>query len=477
MKIRIMRRFATALAAVLLLIPAGAYAQTAGVVMTARQIALYPDRRLLIAEGGVSVRFAGSEIAATNAMYDFRANTMTFAGNVTVKQAAGTIAGGGYVYDFAHKSGALAPNAVVPQLDTADALAVGPQVQIEPATSITFSNAQVRSGTDLVPAASYTFAVPPPNAKDFGYSPVPSAALEWPLVVHSGTDGYAFARMRYDKYNGGPGAGLEEHFAATDRGYAVFAQTQDVDGSKFHVLAYQKINDSLSQSLMGSSFVGDRTLRYAIQSSSRHGFASLSFAQSNGQRSDDLLLTGLQRPVWRLGSSRLQIDFGHDVHPSDWNVAQDFRVTPGLHFDTASVKLGPATFSGSFDLGESLYNYGRATLASDAGVRSTIPVNVHLQFDASTQFSHEAPPFPGTTRTYTGGFTWHASRWFNLVSSLTYTHDFDQAFGVGRPQYSASFDVTIRRKNGTGFEIGSIVPFGGVGDMKKQAVLNIRFVR
>lgn len=472
-----MRRFAAAFAAALLLVPAAVCAQTAGGVMTARQIALYPDRRLLVAEGGVSVRFTGIEVAATNAMYDYRANTMTFAGNVTVKDAAGTITGGGYVYDFGKKTGALAPNAVVPQLDTADALAVGDQVQIDPAATITFSNAQVRSGTDFVPAASYTFAIPPPQAKDFGYSPVPSAALEWPAVVNSGKNGYTFARMRYDKYNGGPGAGLEEHYAATDRGYAVFAQTLDVDGSKFHVLAYQQINSTLSQSFTGSSFVGEQALRYAITSSSSHGFASLSIAQNDAQRSDDLLLTGLQRPVKRLGSSRLQIDFGHDVHPTDWNVAQDFRVTPGLHFDTATVNLGRSSLAGSFDLGETLYNYGRATLASDAGLRSTIPVNYRLQFNASVQFSHEAPPLPATSRTYTGGLTWHASKWFNLVSSLSYAHDFDQAFGKGRPQYSASFDVTIRRKNGTGFEIGTIVPFGGVGNMNKQAVLNVRFLK
>lgn len=472
-----MRRFATALAAVLLLLPVWAYAQTASVVMTARQIALYPDRRLLVAEGGVAVRIGDGEIDSTNAVYDLRTNRLTFSGDVTVKRASGSLSGNGYVYDFARKGGALAPNVTVPQFSTAEALAVGTQVQIDPAASITFSNAQVRSGTDFVPAASYTYAIPPPQAKDFGYSPVPSAALEWPLLVSNGSDGYTFARVRYDKYNGGPGTGMEEHFAATDRGYAVLAQTLDVDGGRFDLLAYQRINDTLSQSFAGSSLVGDRSLRYALTSSSRYGFASLSFAQNNAQRSDDLLVTGLSRPVWRLGSSRLQIDFGHDVHPGDWNVAQDFRVTPSLHFDTSSVHAGHSSFSGSFDLGESLYSYGRATLASGAGVRGTMPVNDRLQFDAGMQFSHEAPPFPGTSRTYSGGFTWRASRWFNLVSSLTYAHDFDQTFGAGRPQYSASFDVTIRRKNGSGFEIGAIVPFGGVGNMNRQAVLNVRFLK
>ena len=73
--------------------------------------------------------------------------------------------------------------------------------------------------------------------------------------------------------------------------------------------------------------------------------------------------------------------------------------------------------------------------------------------------------------------TWRASDAFNLVSSLTYAHDYGQAFGVGRPQFSAAFDVRFRRRNGTGLEIGTIVPFGGVGDMNRQAVLNVRFLR
>jgi hypothetical protein len=73
--------------------------------------------------------------------------------------------------------------------------------------------------------------------------------------------------------------------------------------------------------------------------------------------------------------------------------------------------------------------------------------------------------------------TWRASDAFNLVSSLTYAHDYGQAFGVGRPLFSAAFDVRLRRRNGTGIEIGSILPFGGAGNMNRQAVLNLRFLR
>lgn len=477
----VMRRLAAVLWVVLLLLPAHARAQAAhGAVMTAREITLHADRSLLLAEGGVAVRMGSIEMTSTRAMYDLRANRLTLAGDVVVKDPAAAEtpgAAGGYVYDFARRSGAFTSDANVPQFNTVDALAVGQQVEIQPAVSIVFSNAQVRSGTAFVPAASYTYDIPAPSAKNFGYSPVPSAALEWPLVVSSGSDGYTFARLRYDKYNGGPGTGMEEHFASTDRGYAVLAQTMDVDGGRFDLATYQQINEETSQSLTGSSLAGTRSLRYAVTSSTRHGFAQLSFAQNNAVRNDDLLLSGNQRPVGRLGSSRLQIDLGHDVHPTDWNVPQDFRVTPSLHFDTAGVRFGRSSIAGSFDLGEALYDYGRASLASAAGLQGTLPVNAHVQMTGGANFTHNAPPFPATTRTYSAGLTWKASSAFNLVSSLTYDHDFGQAFGVGRPQFSAAFDVRFRRPNGTGLEIGTIVPFGGVGDMNRQAAFNVRFLR
>lgn len=462
-----MRRLAAALWAALLLLPVPVLAQSGGVVLTAQQIALYADRGLLVAQGGVAVRSPAFQMTGTSAAYDLRADTLTVVRND----------GSGYVYDFKKKSGVSVKQASVPQFNTQDALAVGQQVEISPAASIDFSNAQVRSGTAFVPAASYTYQIPAPAAKNFGYSPVPSAALEWPFIVSSGSDGYTFARARYDKYNGGPGTGMEEHFASSARGYAVLAQTLDVDGGRFDMAAYQQINDSLSQTLTGSTLAGTRALRYALSSTTRRGFVQLSFAQFDAARSDDLLWTGNQRPVSGLGSSRLQIDAGHDVHPGDWKVAQDFRVTPSLHFDTATVHFGRSSISGSFDLGESLYDYGRASLASAAGLWSTIPVNAHVEMTGGMNFFHDAPPFPSTLRTYTAGMTWKASDAFNLVSSLTYAHDYGQAFGTGRPQYSAAFDVRFRRRNGTGLEIGAIVPFGGVGDMNRQAVLNVRFLR
>ena len=439
------------------------------VTLTAQQIALHADRGVLIAESGVAVRIGGGKpLNATRAVYDLRANTLT---------AVGDEAGSGYAYDFTHHTSGPVKDAAVPQLGTFDALAVGQQVEVRPAQSITFSNAQVLAGSTFVPAASYSYDIPPPRAKDFGYSPVPAAAIDYGVLVGSSRDAYAFTRLRYDRYNGGAGAGLEEHYARTDRGYVALGETLDVNGGRWDLASYERIDDSLSQAFTGSYLSGAHTFRYALTSSGRHGYTSLSTYQYNNYRQDDYLVSGNQRPIAHIASLRLQMDFAHDVHPGDYKGAQDFRVTPGLHLDTASLRLGAASLSASGDLGEALYNYGRATLASDVTFWSTLPVNPHLQFSGGATFAHAAPPFPSTYRTYTLGETWRASDAFSLVGSLSYTHDYAQIFGQGRPEYSAAFDVRFRRRNHTGIEIGAVAPFGGVGNMNRQGVLNFRFFK
>ena len=447
------------------------------VVLTAQQISLFSDRAMLIADGGVSLRTTGLQIGATRAGYDLRANRLVATGDVSVITAAGTATGAAYIYDFTKRTGHFDAAASVPEISSLEAVAVAQQVELRPAQSIAFSNAQVRSGSALVPVAAYTYTIPPPAAKDFGYSPVPSAALEYPFLLTHAADAYTFARVRYDKYNGGPGMGLEEHYAHTDRGYVALGQTQDVDAGRFDLAAYQRINDTYSQALTGSTYPGTRSLRYSLSTSGRHGFASLSFSQFDGTRSDDLLLAGNQRPIAHVGTVRLMADLGHDVHPFDYAGAQDFRLTPSLNFNSASVRLGTASISTSVNLGESLYTYGRGTLSSSQTFWGTFPATSHLLFSGGATFAHDAPPFPSTSRTYTLGTTWRASRAFNLVSSLTYAHDYGQAFGFGRPLFSAAFNVRVIRKNGTGVEVGAILPFGGVGDMNRQSAFNLRFVR
>jgi hypothetical protein len=447
------------------------------VVITAQQIALHSDRAVLIADGGVSVRTPSLQISATRAAYDLRANRLIAAGAVSVRDAGSTRSGTGFVYDFASEKGDFTRDAIVPQLPASEAIATGQQAELRPAQSIAFTNAQVRSGATFTPMPAYTYEIPSPHAKDFGYSPVPSAALEWPFLLSENSNSYSFARARYDRYNGGLGTGLEEHYARTDRGYVSIGETLDVDTARFDLAAYERFNDSLSQSLTGSDLLGAHAFRYALTSSGREGFASLSFAQYNAERSDDLLFTGNQRPLARAGTMNLQIDFGHDVHPSDYRGAEDWRVTPSVAINSASLRMGSASLSNSVSLGESFYNYGRATLATSDTLWGTFPLSQRLLFSGGATFSHEAPPFPSTDRTYTLGSTWKASRVFNLVSSITYAHDYQQAFNFGRPEFIAAFDVRVIRRNGTGVEVGTLIPFGAVGNMYRQSGFNLRFFK
>ncbi len=437
------------------------------VTITAQQIALFADRSVLIADSGVSIRIQGVDaIDATRAAYDLRTNVLT------ADTSAGPL-----TYDFNKRTLAHPAHASVPQYNINDAFAIGQQVELRPGETIAFSNAQVRAGSTFVPAAAYTFTIPPPNAKDFGYSPVPAAAIDYGFLLGSSRNAYEFTRFRYDKYNGGLGAGLEEHFAPTDRGYAAFGQTLDINGGRLDMALYQRMNDTYSQSLSGSYLAGTHTARYAITAGGKRGYALFSIFQYNNFRTDDVLVSGNQHPFARFLSLRLQADLAHDVHPGDWHVPQDYRLTPLIHADTVPAHLGALSLSASGDLGEAFYNYGRATLASDMTLWSSLPVNRRLQFTGGATFSHNAPPFPATFRTYTLGNVWRASDAFNLVTSVNYTHDFGQIFGYGRPQWTAALDVTFRRRNHTGIEIGAVEPFGGVGSMYRQSGFNIRFFK
>ncbi|MGZ3496241.1 MAG: hypothetical protein ACXWNJ_01810 [Vulcanimicrobiaceae bacterium] len=461
-----MRRWiAPVIVLLLLALPPAARAGQAdtAVLLTAQRIALYADRGILLAEGGVSIHGPQLQLEATRLVYDLKANRLT--------------TDSGYVYDFGTKRGRRDANASVPQLSSAEATAVAQQAELQPAQTISLTNAQVRSGAQFVPMASYTYAIPSPSAKDFGYSPVPSAALEWPFVLTSAADSYSFARARYDRYNGGPGAGLEEHYAKTDRGYVAAGQTLDIDGARLDLAAFQRLNGALTQSLTGSRLTGATAVRYALSSSGRQGYAALSFAQYNGTRSDDLYVTGNQHGIGRLASFRLQADLGHDVHPVDYGGAQDFRLTPGVHVDSATLRIAGAALSTSADLGESVYDYGRGTLASALSFWGSYPAGTRLLLNAGASFAHDAAPFPSTLRTYTAGMSLKRSERFNVVTSLQRTDDYGQVRGFGRPQYAAAFDLTIRRKDGRGIEIGGIMPFGAVGNLYRAAVFNLRFVK
>ena len=454
---------------------AGAAAPPQPVSLSAQQIALYGDRRLLVAEGGVIARVGGERIDATRAVLDLQDDVLTAAGSVRVNQTPAA-AGSGYRYDLRAHRGEFVTGATVVQLATNEANVLAQQAEVRGRT-IDFTNAQVLTGGVLEPSASYTYVVPAPSSKDFGYSPVPSAALEYPRMLGSGRDAYSFARLRYDRYNGGPGVGLEEHYARTGRGYAVLGETLDVDGARFDLASYQRINATLTQTLTGSALFDAHALRYALAASGPSGYAAFSISQYDATRTDDLYATSASYAVGHLGQLRFQTDLAHDIHPASFLGSQDLRLTPGLHFDLAALHLGPAAFTTSADLGETWYGDGFATTASDLGIWANLPVNRRLLLTGNVAFSHNAPPFAATLRTYSGGMTWHASDAFRFIGSLTYANDAGQTYGYGRPQFSAAIDMLALRRNGTGIDVGAIVPFGTLGNFSRATVLNLRYVK
>lgn len=434
-------------------------------MLTAQQIALYVDRGLLIADGGVSIKLPTGTIAVTRAAYNLRTNRLYTAGPA-------------YTYDLSAKVYIQMPSHddAVAQSQIAQANVIAQQVQIQPAKTLLFTSAQVSVGGVLQTAASYDYRIPPPNAKNFGSSPVPSAALEYARLLSSTRNAYTFARVRYDRYNGGPGIGLEEHLAKSNRGYAVFGETLDADGARFDLSTYQRINSRYTQTLTASRLFGQTYARYAVTRLGARGYASLAFAQSNGTRSDDLTGSGPRNPLGHIGFFSLQADLGHDVHPFDGLAVEDARLTGGVHIDLMPLHLGLATLSTSSDLGETIYNYGRGTLATTLSFFAARPAGPHASFSAGATFNHNAPPFPSTYRTYSLGTTYNPNQLLGIVASINYDRDVPQYLNFGRPEYTLGLDLRIRRKKDLrGIETGIVLPFGAVGQFHNVAGFNIRF--
>lgn len=421
------------------------------------------------------IRRGALRLEATRAEIDFSHEWLVAAGNVRANGASSP-KGEGYRLDLRTGRGAFAPDIGVAQLAANAANVVAPQAEVR-GTAIDFTNAQVLTGGVFQPVPSYTYTLPSASQKDFGYSPVPSAALEYPRILGAGRDGYTFGRLRYDRYNGGPGLGFEEHYARTDRGYAVAGETLDADGARFDFAAFERLNETLTQTLTGSSLYGVRELRYSLAASGARGYADLATSQYDATRTDDLYATTVSRPLGRFGQLRFQADLAHDLHPAAFLGSQDVRVTPGMHLDLAALHIGPASLTTSADLGQTWYGDGYSSTASDLAFWMNLPVNRRLLLTGNVAFSHDAPPFAATLRTYSGGMTWRASRSFRFIGSLTYADDAGQRYGVGRPQFSTALDVLVMRRNGTGLEAGAIVPFGRLGNFSRATVLNLRFVR
>jgi hypothetical protein len=336
---------------------------------------------------------------------------------------------------------------------------------------------------------------------------LPQSGLDLPITVAQSGQFLTQTHVRYDGYGGGFGYGIEEHFARSDRGYAALGLSNDAYGPRADLAGYEQITPQLAQSVSASLFNHFLFGRYALTSTGRRGFATFSVVQVDATQNDDLYLSTQDRPIWRLGTYRLQAGFGLDIHPSDYQAILDSRAMLGASLQSPVVRIAGATLSANYDFTSTSYNYGRQRWLGSLVFWSTRQFGRAWTMNAGATYSqindrfrtnqdvYYPPIAPGyltgdgtiydgltayignsTFRTYSVGSTYTPSPRFSLATALNYNHDFPQYRGYGRPQYDATIEVRWRRAKGGGIEIGRDIPFGWAGQ-RYPVFYNIRLIQ
>lgn len=469
-------RTAFALAAlVCCLVPLGAAAAPppASVEIAAQSVALYTDRRVVIADAGVAVATGARTFGASHAVFFLQTGRLVMSGGVTEKDGATTRSGEAYALDVGTGDGAfVAPGDSGTSGGALPAL-TSQRVVVRPGISLTFTPAQVGNGAAAQTVASYVYPLAAPHARDFGPSPALGAALEFPVPLTAGRNAYAFATPLYDRYLGGFGLGLEAHVAASDRGYAALALTQNGDGARYDLLAFQTVRDGLNQTLSASSGRDLRYVRYALTSFGRAGTLQASLEQNGATQADDVYASTDRRMLGGGFAIRFDGDLGRDVHPADFPVATDGRASLGAVLDGPALRVAGATLSTQALAAETAYSYGRR--AFDGGVSAfasrSFGALLASAGAALLQRNDRIGIDPRQTyRTYTlaAGYAPHAP--WSLFASVQYARDHPQYAGYGRPEFLQTVALRIRRKHGPGIELDTSFAYGRRGAMPRPTL-------
>ncbi len=468
--------------------------------VTAQNISLYADRRLLSATGAVTIQIGTRTISCMRAVYDIARNRITADGNVTLSENGKTTPLTAYAYDPSVGKQLLLTatsgdpkSFAVPDLVGIEPFITSNRVTVFPQSALQFTAATLYAGGGTSSVSSYTYSLVQTTGHNFGTSPLAQNVWDVPYTLHSNERFWTIAHGRYDQYGGKVGFGIEQRYARSDRGSVGVALTRDLYGPRIDLIAFQRMTPHLTQSFSGSTVGANSYARYALVNSGRRGATSLVLAQYNGSQSSDLFYTTNDRELGRWLTYHMQAGVGRDVHPNNYPIGQDFRTTFGLHLSSASVQILKTSLSASYDLSNSIYAYGRDNIASTFGLWATRPVGRSLFLTGNATFARygdllranqrafyplipnyttaDGSLYPGYAaydgasiyRSYFASLNYQATPRFSLYTSLAYANDFPQYRGFGRMQYVGTVDLHITRKRGGTIEFGRIEPFGWAG--------------
>jgi|GEM_PF-2126472 len=448
--------------------------------ITAQNVALFTDRRVLVADAGVAVKVGTRTLGAAHAIVYLGEGRAVLSGGVTLDVGGTKTSGASYALDIETGIGRFVDAVTTNDTGGTNPVVTSQRVVIRPDDSLTFTPAQVGTGVAVQTVASYTYPLAAPHAKDFGPSPGIGAALQYPFLLGRGRDGYVSGTGRYDRYLGGAGVGLEAHLATSPRGYAAFSVAQDGDGARYDLLAFENVSDGLTQTLTGSRGVGLAYARYALTSFGRTGTLQFSLSQNGATHSDDVFASTNRAAIGGGFALLFDGDVGRDVHPADFAVAQDVRGSLGAVLDGPSYHVAGASLSLQASAGGTAYSYGRRSFAQGASAFVSRSFGPMLLLNASAavfQSNDQVGTYPRSTfRTYAVGATLQPRAPWSLFTTVQYAHDWPQFANVGRPEFLQTVALRIHRTRGPGLEIDTSFAYGRTG-LRPKPTLSLSLIR
>lgn len=445
----------------------GAMAAPKDISVTAQTIALYNDRNIVSADGGVIVTFDDHSVSAAHAVLDLRSRILILYGGVIAKSGDTRIFGRAYQLDTTTLQGQMLSASPASTFVGTTPLVTAQQMLITPGVSLRFTAATVSSANGSQPASTYLYPLLAANARNFGPTVAQGAALEFPVRVRQSSRWFVYGDGQYDRYAGGIGASIEAHLANSNRGYIAFAATPSQQYARYDLAALGEIRPGLTQTLNASRAPGVRFARYALTAFGRAGSIQGVVAQNFASRSDDLIYSTPRFVIGRRFFASVVTDFGHDIHPYDFAISQDARSGASIALSTQAFHFAGASVSFASSIGGTTYTYGRRSGNASIGAFITRSFAQIIQTSLGltlAQYNDVIGPYPRSTQrtlSFSLGYRPHAP--WSVFTAMNYAHDFPQFFGIGRGVFSQSLALRIHRKKGVSFEVDGSYGVGGIG--------------
>jgi hypothetical protein len=478
----------------------------------AAAINFYSDRLLLAAHGAVRVHAGSRTIFADSVRYDLMHDALLAVGNVHVVTPHDTFDAAAYALDLATQKatvleldplpttlalsddrftqGVEAPAApgtfAAADLGNERPYIRSTHVSIVPGAHVRFTPAHFPTGSGAsVPSPSYLYTFAPnPN---FFVPPatLPAFSFDQPYELLGSAHSLLAGHLRYGTSTG-VNLGLDEHLVDGLTQYAVGSYL--LTGRRFDAGGFQQLTPHLNQTFSGTLADGINAVHYALQQTSDLFTSTLSFSQFEGDNDDDLQVSTTTLPIGHLLFYKLSTDYGFDAIEYGTPYSIDLHTGVAASLFTPTVR-GPlqTNVSGQYLFASEAYDYPHQTGSSTAIVSLSRALHATLLY-TSASFAqyydrYGLPPpaglqswwgtFPtrngaktlgyggiSTARTYYASAAINPNPNFNLLLSLTGTHDFPQFDGYGRAPLTASFDLRIRPVPNLAVEYGRSYLFG-----------------